>query len=89
MNLVSVLLALLLLTGCAYVPPVPVRNDMRIILRAPEQYQDPNVLGTATYLAAWNLCVITLREYPQCLLHEIRHCFEGQWHPDRDTTEDC
>jgi hypothetical protein len=84
-HLLAVLLAVLL-TGCAYVPPVPVRDDVRIVLRA---HNHPTAWGTATYLPAWNLCIITLREYLQCLLHEIRHCFEGQWHPGRDTVEDC
>lgn len=34
-------------------------------------------------------CVIRLRKYPRCLLHEIRHCVEGNWHEGRITTEDC
>jgi hypothetical protein len=35
------------------------------------------------------VCEITLREYPICLLHEIRHCVEGSWHEGRETDEDC
>lgn len=34
-------------------------------------------------------CHITLREYPLCLAHEVRHCFEGDWHPGYRTGEDC
>lgn len=34
-------------------------------------------------------CIIELAKYPQCLLHEIRHCFEGNWHEGRETTKDC
>ena len=34
-------------------------------------------------------CVIRLKRYPQCLLHEIRHCVEGNWHEGRNSTEDC
>ncbi len=34
-------------------------------------------------------CVIELTKYPRCLLHEIRHCFEGNWHEGRETTKDC
>ena len=35
-------------------------------------------------------CEITLKQYPICLLHEIRHCLEGDWHPrDEPNTEDC
>jgi len=40
-------------------------------------------------LPTMNTCVITLRQYPECLLHEIRHCFEGQWHDARPNSEDC
>jgi hypothetical protein len=77
------------ISGCATHVPVPVRTDMHVILKSPVDHENPRVLGTATYLRSINTCIITLREYPVCLLHEIRHCFEGQWHPGRDTDEDC
>lgn len=35
-------------------------------------------------------CHIVLKHYPTCLLHELRHCIEGDWHPrDEPNTEDC
>lgn len=34
-------------------------------------------------------CKVYLRRYPQCLTHEIRHCFEGNWHEGRNTDEEC
>lgn len=34
-------------------------------------------------------CIIELTEYPRCLLHEIRHCFEGNWHEGKETTKNC
>lgn len=34
-------------------------------------------------------CIIELTQYHRCLLHEIRHCFEGDWHKGRETTQDC
>lgn len=34
-------------------------------------------------------CNIRLREYPKCLLHEIRHCFEGDYHPNEASDDDC
>lgn len=85
----ALILLAAMLTGCAYKAPVPVRNDVRVILRSPMEYDDQKTAGTATYLPPINACVITLREYPQCLLHEIRHCIEGQWHPGRTSDEDC
>ena len=84
----AVLVALMVLSGCAYEAPVPVRTDMRVIIKAPQDYADDK-MGTATYLPATNTCIVTLRQYPECLLHEIRHCFEGQWHPGRTSDEDC
>lgn len=34
-------------------------------------------------------CIIYLRQYPQCLAHEVRHCLEGNWHEGRHTDEGC
>lgn len=36
-----------------------------------------------------NTCKIILRKYPQCLLHEIRHCIEGNWHEGKASHDDC
>lgn len=50
---------------------------------------DPNLptLGLAEMRPG--SCIITLRTYPICLLHEIRHCTEGDWHAGRNSDEDC
>lgn len=86
----AVVLALALaLTGCAAPDLKPVRTQVNIVLKAPIDFENPRRLGEAFYLPEQNTCVVFLRKYPECLLHEIRHCFEGQWHPKRDTTEDC
>lgn len=37
------------------------------------------VLGEARVVG--DHCYITLREYPVCLAHEVRHYLEGEWHP--------
>lgn len=29
-------------------------------------------------------CVITLKQYPICLNHELKHCFEDHWHSPED-----
>lgn len=34
-------------------------------------------------------CKIILRKYPQCLLHEVRHCIEGNWHEGKESHDDC
>ena len=87
--MIPLIIAVVLLTGCAYQAPTPIRTDMRVIIKAPTEYADPGKLGDASYLPSINTCVITLREYPVCLLHEIRHCLEGQWHPGRTSNEAC
>lgn len=46
-----------------------------------------NTLGYAEITE--DTCAIYLRKYPICLQHEIRHCFEGNWHEGRKTDEDC
>lgn len=34
-------------------------------------------------------CKIFLRKYPRCLQHEVRHCYEGNWHAGRKTAAEC
>ena len=37
------------------------------------------------------ICSIELlkEDYPDCLYHELRHVFEGNWHEGYETTWDC
>jgi len=73
------------LVGCEAEPSGVITQDkLRVQLRV--------VPGLETRgLAVWQEgeCQILLREYPQCLLHEVRHCIEGDWHKGRETDEDC
>jgi len=98
----KLLLLVLLLTACgdtgkstfsASKPPVIVHPQFHFtIYERPEQLPAPNVNGTATLveLGGARMCIVNLREYPRCLLHEIRHCIEGDWHdPDVPNDEDC
>ena len=38
-------------------------------------------------------CKVVLNEYPKCLAHEVRHCYEGAWHPTSSSfppnSDDC
>jgi hypothetical protein len=80
-------IALVMLAGCgSFDPPAPVLERTTSVITVKV---DPNLKtkGIATW--AGSLCTITLREYPVCLQHEVRHCFEGNWHEGRETTEDC
>lgn len=81
------LCGLLLLAGCdAFDPPAPVLERTASVITVEI---DPGLktLGYARWSGA--LCTITLRKYPVCLQHEVRHCLEGDWHVGRDTTDDC
>jgi hypothetical protein len=82
------------LTGCAAFD-APVYNvehtQFKLTIRV-----DPNlprnINGEAALLEFMGQkhCVITLRQYPMCLLHELRHCVEGHWHdPKVANSEDC
>lgn len=48
---------------------------------------DPDTLAYA--LIQGDKCTIYLRQYPKCLAHEVRHCYEGNWHEGRDSDEWC
>lgn len=78
---------LLVLCGCtAFSPPPPTlqRHTSVITVKI-----NPN-LATEGW-ASWQggVCTITLRKYPICLAHEVRHCLEGDWHPGSSSGEDC
>jgi hypothetical protein len=80
-------------TFSASKPPQIVYPDFQFHIRVePDQLPKPSTYGTATLmeLNGQRVCVVNLREYPRCLLHEIRHCIEGEWHePDVPNAEDC
>lgn len=43
--------------------------------------------------ASWDgsLCTIFIKrsQYPFCMAHELRHCFEHYWHDERPNDTDC
>lgn len=80
--------------GCANTPPKPTimqtsfAFELVIDSSVSSQHSTLGVTyGRAEYAPGY--CRITLREYPTCLLHEIRHCIEGDFHPNIDSVEDC
>jgi hypothetical protein len=82
------LLSLLLLAGCA-AQPVPVHDQVFFSVKLVDELP-PRVYGTAK-CSFGNVCQIELLRsvYPDCLTHEIRHGFEGNWHEGYETTWDC
>ena len=75
----------LLLVGCATPQPNKIQQDSFVF----GMTIDPELetLGRAEWSPGF--CKIYLREYPACLLHELRHCIEGTWHGDRSSDWDC
>ena len=89
-----ILAFVLLLPGCAshLAPPEPTRDDVLIHVHLVDHidYQ-PGAEAFGLSRCANGVCVLqVLRDrYPFCLLHELRHAFEGDWHPGRETLDDC
>ena len=66
--------------------PMPENGAMKIEVR--QLHNQPlDVVGMQTFEG--DTCVIYLRTYPRCLAHEIRHCYEGNWHGDKPSNIDC
>lgn len=51
--------------------------------------EDPDLRTLGTHQRVGGVHFIKLKKYPICLLHEIRHATEGEWHKGRDSDEDC
>ena len=83
-----IFLICLLLTGCAAFEPEQYNLQRQIstitikvdpMLGMLPNSEGESRAGEATVVG--DKCTIVLREYPVCLSHEVRHCFEGSWHP--------
>lgn len=88
----SLILAVLLLAGCDQSPVTIERTDAIVHIKLVDQIdyrQGYEALGLSR--CANGVCVVEIRRdlYPQCLTHEMRHVFEGDWHARRETTEGC
>lgn len=89
------LLSLAFLQGCASLEPaykVQLPNTVAVTIEQAPEKLTKKELGRATIKMKDGTpyaCHVILRQYPVCLLHELRHCFEGNWHEGRDSGEDC
>lgn len=74
------LLLVILLTGCTAVEPKLDRVEATIIIRDEVAYGGKDVCG----FAAWHKdqCIVVIKRscYPDIIEHEIRHCFDGNYH---------
>ena len=81
--------ALLLLSGCAiFDGPVPLHQERKIHVVLVDDLPG-GIGGRANWFS--DTCTVWLRRstYPRCLQHEIRHCFEGPFHGNNASSEDC
>lgn len=83
------LVAILMIAGCTAPGPVPDRDKVFVEMELVDALGTPDIIGEARCRAG--VCQIKLRRdtYPACITHEIRHAFEGDFHPGRASTEDC
>lgn len=79
------ILPLILLLGCT---PEPSINDVKHSSIRIHVSQDPSIKTAGIAYITYTECAIVLKQYPVCLLHEVRHCLEGQWH-NGNSSEDC
>ena len=87
----ALILAALLLSGCATfdtirTPPKYSEVTARIVLT-------DDIKDDRHGYASWDgsLCTVYLKrsQYPFCMTHELRHCFEHNWHDERPNDTDC
>lgn len=82
------LLGAALLAGCDDFEPEPPklqRTTSTITVRI-----DPTLKTDGWADWKGGACTITLRRYPVCLAHEVRHCLEGHFHAEGTRSgEDC
>lgn len=80
----------LVLAGCETKQPAPILIDFPISIAVNPQLEKWGESRAHYKDGQVQSCEIILKRYPACLLHEIRHCIEGDWHPrDEPNTEDC
>ena len=86
-------LLVLLLAGCeifdAPKKPQIVMPQFQFVIVESSAGLAENEAGRATVFPNMKICAVQLKEYPRCLLHEIRHCIEGRWHGDAPNGDDC
>jgi hypothetical protein len=75
-----------MLSACAAAPPLPIISASSFTLKI-AQAPTLDTQGRAVY--GPGQCYVFLRQYPTCLLHEIRHCIEGNWHEEALNDDDC
>ena len=81
----------ILLTGCVANTPKAVIDESVVHIQLVDvvDANNPNKLAEATWRG--NVCIVKIRRdvYPNCVTHEIMHCFSGNWHEGYETDNYC
>ncbi len=85
MNKITLAL-LVLLAGCS---PEPTFKDVANPVVKITISENPMMTEDGLAYMRGDKCEIVLKRYPKCLKHEVRHCLEGQWHGNDDSSVDC
>lgn len=86
MKINILLLALILLIPGCFEKKEYNKEDMDFVLVIKE---DPNLTVDGKFEKVKGICTVTLKAYPRCLKHEVRHCVEGYFHGHMQSGEDC
>lgn len=87
--------AALLITGCSQFDEprglAVVREEVFVHIKLVDELHAPRGKRYGQAECVSNICTIYLlrQHYPFCLAHEVRHLFEGRYHGDRASLEDC
>lgn len=72
--------------------PLPIRDEAVIHVKLVDHIDYvPGAHAYGLSRCANGVCTVEIlrQYYPHCVEHEIRHVFEGDWHPGRETLEGC
>ena len=80
-------LILLLIQGCAVFDEAEYNIERKTFVLQIEFDETLQYDGLAEWRNGY--CKITLKNYPKCLAHEVRHCIESHWHDSKPNGEYC
>lgn len=90
------LMILFSVSGCVLTPQPTFKNvkqtEVKLTIVETDKFKTIPVPGEVIHAESDigdGFCHIRLKKYPKCLLHEIRHCFEGDYHKGESSDEDC
>ncbi len=95
LRVLVILAALFIIAGCA-TKPIPIYDEVTftVVLKddIPKRQGDSIIHGLAFCTNTHpQFCTLEISKenYPDCLYHELRHAFEGNWHEGYESVWDC